>query len=119
MRIVVGFAPGGPADIVARLMGKWLSERLGQPCVIGNRTGAATNIATEAVVRAPADGYTLLFVTATNAINARREPRQNSSVIISLRKSSPMARLVSHQTFQPSVSSIATSFDAKGRPVLA
>jgi tripartite-type tricarboxylate transporter receptor subunit TctC len=69
VRLVVGLAAGGPADIVARLIAQWLSERLGQQFVIENRTGAATNIATEAVVRAPADGYTLLFVTATNAIN--------------------------------------------------
>src|SRR5215475_10686454 len=66
---IVGFAPGGSADIVARLMGQWLSERLGQSFIIENRTGAATNVAAEAVVRAPADGYTLLFVTAANAIN--------------------------------------------------
>src|SRR5215467_13967542 len=66
---IVGFAPGGSADIVARLMSQWLSERLGQSFIIENRTGAATNVAAEAVVRAPADGYTLLFVTATNAIN--------------------------------------------------
>ena len=70
VRIIVGFAPGGPADIVARLMGQWLSERFGHPFVIENRLGAATNIATEAVVRAAGDGYTLLFVTTTNAINA-------------------------------------------------
>jgi tripartite-type tricarboxylate transporter receptor subunit TctC len=70
VRIIVGFAAGGPADIVARLIAQWLSERLGQAFVVENRTGAATNIATEAVVRAPADGYTLLFVTAANAINA-------------------------------------------------
>src|SRR6516164_8279191 len=56
VRIIVGFAAGGPADIVARLMAQWLSERLGQQFVVENRTGAATNIATEAVVRAPADG---------------------------------------------------------------
>ena len=60
VRLIVGFAPGGATDIIARLMGQWLSERLGQQFVIENRTGAASNIATEAVVRAPADGYTLL-----------------------------------------------------------
>src|SRR5262245_34995411 len=70
VRLIVGFAPGGTTDITARLIGQWLSERLGQQFVVENRTGAATNIATEAVVRAPADGYTLLLVTASNAINA-------------------------------------------------
>ena len=69
VRIIVGFAAGGPADVVARLIAQWLSERLGQQFVVENRTGAATNIATEAVVRAPADGYTLLFVTAAATIN--------------------------------------------------
>jgi tripartite-type tricarboxylate transporter receptor subunit TctC len=70
VRILAGFAPGGGVDIIARLMGQWLSERLGQPFLIENRPGAGSNIATEAVVRAPADGYTLLLVTAANAINA-------------------------------------------------
>jgi tripartite-type tricarboxylate transporter receptor subunit TctC len=70
VRVVVPFAAGGGSDITARLMGQWLSERLGQPFVIENRPGAAANIGTEAVVRAPADGYTLLMVGNWNAINA-------------------------------------------------
>src|SRR5258708_32540299 len=69
VRIVVGYAAGGGTDIVARLMGQWLSERLGQQFVIENRTGAATNIGTEAVVRAPPDGYTLPLAHTANAIN--------------------------------------------------
>jgi tripartite-type tricarboxylate transporter receptor subunit TctC len=69
VRIIVGFAAGGPNDILARLMGQCLSERLGQPFVIENRLGAGSNIATEAVVRAPPDGYTLLLVGSPNAIN--------------------------------------------------
>jgi tripartite-type tricarboxylate transporter receptor subunit TctC len=69
VRLVVGGPPGGGLDIVARLIGQWLSERLGQPFVIENRPGAGGNIATEAVVRAPADGYTLLLVSGANAIN--------------------------------------------------
>jgi len=70
VRLILGYAPGGSPDIVARLIGQWLSERLGQPVVIENRPGAASNIGTEAAVRAPADGYTLLYVTTANAINA-------------------------------------------------
>src|SRR5262247_4295388 len=70
VRLIVGFAAGGPADIVARLMVQWLSEHLGQEFVVENRPGAASNIATEAALRAPPDGYTLLLVTSTNAVNA-------------------------------------------------
>jgi tripartite-type tricarboxylate transporter receptor subunit TctC len=70
VRLVVGFPAGGTPDLFARLIGQWLSERLGQPFVIENRPGAGTNIGTETVVRAPPDGYTLLFVAAPNVINA-------------------------------------------------
>src|SRR5262245_17504760 len=69
VRVIVGITPGGAPDIVARLVGQWLSERLGQQFVVENRPGAGTNLAAEAVVRAPADGYTLLLVGAPNAIN--------------------------------------------------
>jgi len=70
VHIIVGFAPGGPADTIARLTAQGLSQRLGQQFVVENRTGAGTNIATEAVVNSPPDGYTLLQVTAANFINA-------------------------------------------------
>jgi tripartite-type tricarboxylate transporter receptor subunit TctC len=70
VRVIVGFAPGSSPDIVARLMGQWLSERFGQLFIIENRPGGGTNIGTEAVVKASADGYTLLWATTANAINA-------------------------------------------------
>jgi len=70
VRIIVGFAPGGTTDVVARLIGAYLSERLGQPFIIENKPGAGTNIATEEVLHAPADGYTLLLATVSNAVNA-------------------------------------------------
>ena len=70
VRIIVGFSAGGSADIIARLMGQWLSERLGQRFIVENRPGAASNIGTEVVAHAPADGYTLLLASPPNAINA-------------------------------------------------
>ena len=91
VRIIVGFAAGGATDIIARLLGQWLSERLGQPFVIENRTGAATNIATEAVVRAPPDGYTLLLVGSPNAINATLYDNLNFNF---MRDIAPVASLI-------------------------
>src|SRR5215831_10639536 len=81
VRVIVGFAPGGGNDITARLMGQWLSEHLGQPFVIENRPGAATNIATEAVVNTAPDGYTLLFVATSAAINATLYDKLNFNFI--------------------------------------
>jgi tripartite-type tricarboxylate transporter receptor subunit TctC len=69
IRLIVGYPPGTTPDILARVMSQWLSERLAQPFVVENRPGAASNIATEAASRAPADGYTLLLITAPNAVN--------------------------------------------------
>jgi tripartite-type tricarboxylate transporter receptor subunit TctC len=81
VRVVVGFPAGGPADILARLMGQWFAERLGQPFIIENRPGAGTNIGTEVVVRAPPDGYTLLWVTSVNTTNTTLYDRLNFNFI--------------------------------------
>ena len=81
VRIIVGFAPGGATDIMARLIGQWLSERLGQQFIVENRPGAASNIGTEVVVNAPPDGYTLLVVTSVNTVNATLYERLNFNLI--------------------------------------
>src|SRR5262249_18743875 len=109
VRVIVGFAAGGPADIVARLIAQWLSERLGQPFVVENRTGAGTNIATEAVVRAPADGYTLLQATSANAWNATLYDNLNFNFI---RDIVPVASLIR----APSVLEVNPSVPAKTVP---
>jgi tripartite-type tricarboxylate transporter receptor subunit TctC len=109
VRLIVGFAAGGTTDITARLIGQWLSERLGQQFVIENRTGAATNIATEAVVRAPADGYTLLLVTASNAINATLYDKLSYNF---MRDIAPVAGIIRY----PLVMQVNPSFPAKTVP---
>jgi tripartite-type tricarboxylate transporter receptor subunit TctC len=81
VRMIVPIAPGGAQDILARLMGQWLSERLGQPFVIDNRPGGGSNIGTEAVVRAPADGHTLLLIPPDSAINATLYDKLNFNFI--------------------------------------
>jgi tripartite-type tricarboxylate transporter receptor subunit TctC len=91
VRLIIGYTPGGSADLTARLMGQWLSERLGQPFVIENRPGGGTNIATEAVVRAPPDGYTLLLAAPANAINATLYDKLNFNF---LRDAEPVAGII-------------------------
>jgi tripartite-type tricarboxylate transporter receptor subunit TctC len=103
VRLVVGFAAGGPTDIVARLIGQWLSERLGQQFIIENRPGASSNIATDAVVKAPPDGYTLLQVTVTNAINATLYDKLNFDIIRDIAPVAGVSRSVGVMLVNPSV----------------
>jgi tripartite-type tricarboxylate transporter receptor subunit TctC len=106
VRIIVGFAAGGSTDVTGRLLAQWLSERLGQPVVMENRPGAGTNIGTEAVVHAPADGYTLLFVTPANAINATLYDKPNFNFIRDIAPVSGIMRV-------PNMMEVHPSFPAK------
>ena len=103
VRWIVGFAPGGGNDIVARLMGQWLSEHLGQPFVIENRPGAGTNIATEAVMNATPDGYTLLFVAPSAAINATLYEKLNFNFIRDIAPIAGIMRIPNVMVVNPSV----------------
>jgi tripartite-type tricarboxylate transporter receptor subunit TctC len=109
VRLVVGFAPGGSTDISARLIGQWLSERLGQPFVIENRPGASGNIATETVVRAAPDGYTLLQVVPANTINATLFDKLNFNFI---RDIAPVAGI----SREPNVMEVHPSLPARTIP---
>ncbi len=109
VRLIVGFAAGGVTDIVARLIGQWLSEQLGQQFIVENRTGAATNVATEAVVRAAPDGYTLLVSSAANATNATLYNNLNFNFI---RDTVPIASIIS----TPLVMVVNPSFPAQTVP---
>jgi tripartite-type tricarboxylate transporter receptor subunit TctC len=103
VRIVVGFPAGGGVDIIARLMGQWLSERLGQPFVIENRPGAGTNIATEAVVKAPPDGYTLLFASVSVAIGATLYEKLNFDFVRDIAPIAGTSRVPLVMVVNPSV----------------
>jgi tripartite-type tricarboxylate transporter receptor subunit TctC len=109
VRIVVGFPAGGGIDIVARLMGQWLSERLGQPVVIENRPGAGGNLGVEAVVRAPADGYTLLWANSANAISATLYEKLNYNFLRDIAAVAGVVRV-------PQVMEVNPSFQAKTVP---
>src|SRR5438132_4241960 len=93
VRIIVGFAPGGATDLLARLMGQWLSERLGQQFVVENRPGAAGNIATEAVARAAPDGHTLLMIDPQPAINVTLFDKLNFDFIGDITPIAGIARM--------------------------
>jgi tripartite-type tricarboxylate transporter receptor subunit TctC len=103
VRLIVGFPPGGAVDLLARLLGQSLSDRLGQPVVIENRPGAGTNIATEAVARAPADGYTLLSVSSPNAVNATLYDKLNFDFIRDIAPVASTVRLPNVIVLNPSV----------------
>jgi tripartite-type tricarboxylate transporter receptor subunit TctC len=109
VRIIVGFAAGGGNDIVARLIGQWLSEHLGQPFVVENRPGAGSNIATQAVVNAAPDGYTLLLVGATNAINVSYYQKLNFNFVHDI---APVASI----TQQPQIMLAVPSFSPRRFP---
>ena len=111
VRLIIGYPPGGSADITARLLGQWLSERLGQPVVVESRPGAGTNIATETVVNAPPDGYTLLLVAPANAINATLYEKLNHNF---MRDIAPVAGLIRF----PNVIVVNPSVPAKTVPEL-
>src|SRR6478672_5637097 len=104
VRLIVPFGPAGASDITARLIGQWLSERLGQQFVIENRPGAGGNIGTEAVVRAAPDGYTLLYVTTANASNATLYDKLNFNFIRDIAPVSPIVRFPYIMVVNPSVS---------------
>ena len=103
VRLIVGFPAGGGADTLARLTAQWLSERLGQPFIVENRPGAGTNIATEAVVHAPADGHTLLLVGPSNATNATLFERLNFNFIRDIAPVAGIARVAFVLLVNPSL----------------
>jgi tripartite-type tricarboxylate transporter receptor subunit TctC len=103
VRIVVGFPPGTSSDITARLIAEWLSQRLGQQVLVENRTGAGTNIAAEAVVQASPDGYSLLWVTQTNAINATLYESLNFNFIRDIAPVAGVIRVPTVMMINPSV----------------
>ena len=109
VRLIVGFAAGGGTDVMARLMGQWLSERLGQTFIIENRPGASSNLATEVVVNAPPDGYTLLVATAANAINATLYTKLNFNIVSDIAPIGGIMRV-------PHIMVVNPSFPAKTVP---
>jgi tripartite-type tricarboxylate transporter receptor subunit TctC len=103
VRLIVGYAPGGGTDITARLIGQWLSERLGQPFIIENRPGAGSNIGTEAAAHASPDGYTLLLVSLANATNATLYDKLNYNFILDIAPVAGIIRVPNVMEVNPTV----------------
>jgi tripartite-type tricarboxylate transporter receptor subunit TctC len=103
VRLVVGFGAGTASDIAARMIGQWLTERLGQPIIVENRPGAASNMAAQSVVRAPADGYTFLTVTTTNAINATLYNKLEFNLVHDIAAVAGLIRVPNVMVINPSV----------------
>lgn len=102
VRIIHGFAPNGGSDIIARIIGGWLSDRLGQSFIVESRLGNVTNLATEAVIRAPADGYTLLLATSPNATNATLYPNLNFNFLRDIEPIVSIGRIANIMEVNPS-----------------
>jgi tripartite-type tricarboxylate transporter receptor subunit TctC len=103
VHLIVGVAAGGPNDTVARVVGQWLSDRLGQQFVVENRTGAGGNIATEGVVHSPADGYTLLLTTSSNAVNVTLYEKSNFNFLTDIASVAAIMRVPNVMVVNPSV----------------
>ncbi len=103
VRFIIGYTPGGSADIAARLIGQWLSERLGQSFIVESRPGAGSNIGTEAVIRSPADGYTILLIAPANAINATLYRKLNYNFIRDIEPVAGIIRFPNVMEVNPSV----------------
>jgi tripartite-type tricarboxylate transporter receptor subunit TctC len=103
VRFIIGYTPGGSADIAARLTGQWLSERLGQSFIVESRPGAGSNIGTEAVIRSPPDGYTILLVAPANAINATLYRKLNYNFIRDIEPVAGIIRFPNVMEVNPSV----------------
>ena len=109
VRLIVGYAAGGPGDALIRLTGQWLSERLGQPFIVENRPGAGSNLAAEAVVKAPPDGHALLYITPANAINATLYPKISFDFIRDIAPVAALIRVPNVLVVHPSVPAVTAS----------